>query len=122
MRVDKYLWSIRIFKSRSKATEHCKSGKVFIGEEIVKSSREVKVGEEITVRKKAVYFCYKVIALPKSRVGARLVPEYMKDITSLEELEKLEIIRMTNKFERDRGMGRPTKRDRRKIDRFKGDD
>ncbi len=117
MRVDKYLWCIRVYKTRSIATDACKENRVTINGDEVKPAREVKVGEKISVRKGAIHFAWKVVAIPKSRVGAALVPEYAADITPEEELVKLRMIR-EGENQRPRGIGRPTKRDRRDIDRF----
>lgn len=117
MRVDKYLWCIRVFKTRSKATQACRENRVTVNGEHVKPAREIKAGEEITVRKGAIHFAWKVIDTPKSRVGAALVPDYATDITPEEERTKLLMIREGHN-QRPRGVGRPTKRDRRDIDRF----
>lgn len=117
MRVDKYLWCIRVFKTRSIATDACKENRVVINGDPVKPAREVKVGENITIRKGAVHFAWKVVDFPKSRVGPALVADYATDITPEEELEKLRIIQEGHN-QRPRGVGRPTKRDRRDMDRF----
>lgn len=121
MRIDKYLWSIRIFKSRSLSTENCKSGKVKVKQENIKPSRVVKIGEVIDVKKGPIVYSFQVLDLPKSRVGAKLVELYMKEVTIPEELEKIEIMKLTNKMERQRGMGRPTKRERRALNKFRED-
>ena len=118
MRVDKYLWAVRVFKTRTLATKLCKAGKVSIAEEQVKPSREVKVNEIIVVKKGAVSFQYKVLDFPKNRVGAKLVEQYMIDCTLPEELEKLEMINLSRKEQKWHGLGRPTKKDRRNIDKF----
>jgi ribosome-associated heat shock protein Hsp15 len=117
MRVDKYLWAVRLFKTRSLATKHCREGKVSIGGKVVKASLELKGQETIEVRKGAVHFTFEVIGFPKSRVGAPLVEAFVRDITSPEELAKLEQIRAA---QRDllRPVGRPTKRDRRDWERY----
>lgn len=120
MRIDKYLWCIRVFKTRSLSTEACKSGRVTIKEAECKPAREVKIGEEIVVRKGAVRFAYRVKELPKSRVGAKLVPEYTDDITPAEELEKMEMIRLSYKETIRRKPGRPSKKDRRDLNKFFG--
>ncbi|MFM1931929.1 MAG: hypothetical protein RL226_1232 [Bacteroidota bacterium] len=117
MRVDKYLWAIRVFKTRTIATEACKDGRIVVGEDVVKPSREVKVGEKIRIRRGAVLFQWKVLALPTSRVGAALVPVYAEDITPEEEKKKMEMIRLGQE-QRPRGLGRPTKKDRRNLDDF----
>ena len=109
---------MRVYKTRSLATLQCKQDKVRMNEEPVKPSRNVKPGEFIEVRKGAVSFTFLVVAIPKNRVGAKLVPDYMEDRTSEDQLEKLEAIRLANQNERLRGLGRPTKKDRRDIDRY----
>jgi ribosome-associated heat shock protein Hsp15 len=118
MRVDKYLWCIRVYKSRTIAAEQCALGKVMIHDEPVKASRELKPGDAVTVRKGAIHFSYKVIDFPKMRVGAKLLDAYVENITSPEELKKLEMILLQQKQDRPRGLGRPTKKDRREIDYF----
>lgn len=118
MRVDKYLWAIRAFKTRTLAAQSCKAGKVSIDDEVVKPSREVKQHDIISVRKGAITFMYKVVDIPKNRVGAKLVPDYAIDCTPQEELDKLEMIKEAQKQFRWKGLGRPTKKDRRDIDKF----
>jgi ribosome-associated heat shock protein Hsp15 len=118
IRIDKYLWSVRIYATRSIATEACKKGHVIIGGIAVKPSRDVKVGEVILVRKNPVNYSYRVTALLGKRVGAKLVPDYLEDITPAEELQKLEAAHTGALFTRDRGAGRPTKKERRDIGRM----
>jgi len=120
MRVDKYLWCIRAFKTRSLATQYVKAGKVWVNDEEVKPARDVKVGHVIKVRKGAVYFEYKVLDLPKNRLGAKLVPDYMKDITAPTEMEKYKQIQEANRDMRKYQQGRPTKKDRRDLDNLFG--
>lgn len=120
VRIDKWLWAVRIFKSRSIATEECKKGHITIDGISVKPSRIPKVGDIIHVRKNPVTFSYKVIGILGKRVSAHLVPEYMEDVTPPEVLKVLEIRKQMSNFDRDRGAGRPTKKDRRDIDQFKG--
>ncbi len=117
-RIDKYLWSVRVFKTRSLATEACKKGRVKIDSQQVKPSRMVKEGDEIEVKKPPVLYTYRILGFPKSRVSAKLVPGYVKDLTPQEELDKL---KMQDDFfiRRDKGMGRPTKKERRIIDKLK---
>ena len=117
MRVDKFLWCIRAFKTRSLATNHCREGKVFMGEKTVKPAQEVHAGDVIRVRKGAVYFEWEVVDFPKSRVSAALVPDYARDITPESQRHKLEEIRAA---QRDlmRSVGRPTKRDRRDWEKY----
>ena len=115
-RVDKFLWTVRLFKTRTLAMEACKKGRVFISGMPVKPSRIVKVGEKIEISKSPVLFSYHIKDLPKSRISAKLVSGYIEDLTSPEELNKLH-----NKdvffVKRDRGTGRPTKKERRLIDK-----
>jgi ribosome-associated heat shock protein Hsp15 len=118
MRVDKYLWCIRVYKTRSIAADHCRSEKIQVNSELIKASRELKINDVITVKKGPIYFKFQVLGFPVSRVGAKLVMTYTKDVTSAEELAKLERIRLQQSFERPRGLGRPTKRDRRVLDDF----
>ena len=117
MRVDKYLWSIRLFKTRTLATDACRDGRIAIGEDVVKAARDVKVGDKISIRRGAIHFQWKVVAIPNYRVGAALVPTYAEDITSEDERRKLEMIRLGQE-QRPRGLGRPTKKDRRNWDDF----
>ncbi|PCJ82372.1 MAG: heat-shock protein Hsp15 [Bacteroidetes bacterium] len=112
MRVDKFIWAIRVIKTRSQAAKRCKEGKVSIEGVKVKPARILKLGEIVDVRKGPVYFSYKIVEFPKSRVGASLVKDYCINVTKTEELEKLEMIKLTYK-DSPRGVGRPTKRDRR---------
>ncbi len=115
IRIDKWLWSVRVYATRSLATEECKKGRITIGGVAVKPSRVVKVGETILVRKNPVTYSYRVVELLGKRVGAKLVPTYMTDITPEEELKKLDESQSGSLFTRDRGTGRPTKKDRRDI-------
>lgn len=117
MRVDKYLWAIRVYKTRSLASSQVKENKVKVNEEVVKPARSVKVGDIIELRKGAVHFTYKVTGLPNSRVGAKLVEEYSKNLTPQEELDKLEMMRL-QRVERPHGTGRPTKQERRDWEKF----
>lgn len=120
-RVDKYLWSVRIYKTRSLATEACKKGRVTISDMPVKPSRSIAEGEVISVKKPPVIYTYKVIEPIQNRVGAKLVPQFMEDITPQEELDKL---KMADDFfyKRERGAGRPTKKERRILDKLKGEE
>lgn len=118
VRLDKWLWSVRIFKTRSLAAEACKKNRIIIGDQVAKPSREVKVNDVIIVRKNPVIYTYRVKALIEKRQAAKLVPTYCEDLTSTEELDKLKV-QETVVFYRDKGTGRPTKRDRRDIDKLK---
>lgn len=118
MRIDKYLWCVRLFKTRSLATDALRNEQVRMGDRIVKASAEVRVGEVFAVRVPPVWRSWEIVALPASRVGAKLVPGLIKEVTSFADLEKLELARLAKAQHRDPGEGRPTKRDRRDMDRF----
>ena len=118
VRIDKYLWAIRVFKTRMDATDACKGGKVKIGTVNAKPSRDVQVGEVIAVRKGAVTFTYKVLQLVDHRLGAKLVPDYAENLTPESEIEKLRAPVESFFLTRDRGAGRPTKKDRREIEQI----
>lgn len=116
VRIDKYLWAIRVFKTRTEATEACKGSKVTVDGADVKPSREVKAGEVIQVRKGSVFYKYKVLAPLEKRVGAKDVPRYAENLTPQSELDKLHAPVETFFIRRDRGAGRPTKKERREMD------
>ena len=113
VRIDKYLWSIRVYKTRSEATDACKGGKVRLNGADIKPSRSVKVGDTIVARKGVVSYTYKVVALIDKRQSAKSVPIYAENLTPQEELDKLRAPVETFFLKRDRGAGRPTKKDRR---------
>ncbi len=119
IRIDKWLWAVRLFKTRSQAGEACKGGKVKIGGQSAKASREVKVDEIIEIQLQHIKRKVKVIKIVKNRVAAKLVPDLLQDLTPTEEYEKLEMMRFLNTEKRDRGIGRPTKKDRRTISKLK---
>ena len=116
VRIDKYLWSIRVYKTRSEATDACKGGKIRLNGGDVKPSKTVKVGDVLVARKGPVTYTYKVLQLVDKRQGARLVPVYAENLTPQEELDKLRAPVETFFLKRDRGAGRPTKKDRRQMD------
>ncbi len=118
VRIDKFLWSIRVYKTRSEAADACKSGKVEINGSEAKASRPVKTGDIVSVRKGSVHFSYRVLVPVGNRQGAKLVPEFAENITPQEELDKLNAPFETIYIRRDRGTGRPTKKERRDIDRL----
>ena len=117
-RLDKYIWSVRLFKTRTLAANECKKNHVLVNNEVCKPSKNVKPNDVITIKKSGVLFQYKVLAEIEKRVGAKLVADYMKDITSVEEVEKFKTIQLAQKVYRQNGLGRPTKKDRREIDKF----
>ena len=116
IRLDKYLWAVRIFKTRSDAADAVRNNKVTVNGSYAKPSREVKLGDVIAVRKQQVTYSYKVLDLVSSRQPAKNVPLYCLDITPQEELAKLDAPRETIFVFRDRGTGRPTKKERRELD------
>ncbi len=114
-RLDKWLWSVRVFKTRPLATAACRAGKVLIGELEAKPGRDVHVGETVTVRIGVITRTLKVVALPRSRVAAKLLPEFMTDLTPPAEYERAKQAGIEHMLARQRGMGRPTKKDRRDM-------
>lgn len=119
-RLDKWLWSVRVFKTRPLATAACRAGKVLIGELEAKSGRDVHVGEIVTVRAGVVTRTLKVTGLPRSRVAAKQLPEFMTDLTPAAEYERAKQAGIEHLLARERGKGRPTKKDRRKMGRLFG--
>ena len=119
IRIDKWLWSVRLFKTRSQATVACKGGKVKIEGMVVKPSREVKLEDIIQVQSGGFSKTVKVIGLLKNRVSAKLAVEYVEDITPEEEIAKRLMLKDVNYERRERGIGRPTKKQRRLIERLK---
>ena len=120
IRVDKWLWAVRIFKTRSQATEACRRGRIVIDEQPVKPSRVLKINDVIKVKKPPVVYSYRVSGLLAKRLSARLVKDYVEDITPEQELEKLRM-RDTFFISRDKGRGRPTKKERRSMDKLRGE-
>lgn len=116
VRIDKYLWSIRVYKTRTEATTACNGGKVRLNGADTKPSKPVKVGDTIVVRKGPVTYTFKVLQLIDKRQGAKLVPQYAENLTPEEEMAKLHAPVETFFLKRDRGAGRPTKKDRRQMD------
>ena len=119
-RIDKWLWAARIFKTRSIAVDAIKNGRVTIGGMNVKPSRRVKVGEVINVRKPPVTYSFKILKTIEQRVGAKLIPEIYENVTPPDQYELLEMNRISGFIDRQRGTGRPTKKDRRALDEFVG--
>lgn len=117
-RLDKYVWAVRLAKTRSKATEEISKGKIRLNGEDCKPSKEVKAGDEINVSRHTATFSYKVIQLLTNRVGPKLVDQYIIDITPEEEVEKLKLFQVAQKGYRAYGTGKPSKKDRRDLDDF----
>lgn len=119
VRIDKWLWAVRIFKTRTIATDACKKGRVTMDDGvIVKPSRMIKVGDVVNVRKPPVTYSFRVLALTENRLGAKLVPEYMENITPQSQLDLLEIVKINGFIDRRKGLGRPTKREGRELAKF----
>lgn len=118
VRVDKWLWAVRLYKTRSLAAEACKKGKVTCNGQTLKPSHVVKVGEIYQVKRSPIVCSYKVLALAHNRMGAKLVPDFMLDVTTPDQLELLELARLAQASGRARGTGRPTKKERRELDMF----
>jgi ribosome-associated heat shock protein Hsp15 len=116
VRLDKWLWAVRVFKTRSDAADACRTNRVLVNDSYAKPSREVKVGDVISVKKMPVVYQYRVVELVSSRQPAKNVPLYSADITPQSELDKLNVPRETIFIVRDRGTGRPTKKERRELD------
>lgn len=113
---------MRIYKTRSIATDACKKGRITMNGVELKPSRTFSVGDKFSVRKGPITYTYQVLQLSENRLGAKLVPDYLRDITSPDQLELLELARLAGQNGRDRGTGRPTKKDRRDIEQFISDD
>lgn len=117
-RIDKFIWAVRLFKTRSLAANQCKTNKVLVNDEAVKPAKEVKVGDVVSIRKNGAVFSYKILDLLEKRVGAKLVADYIVDITPTEEIEKYKIFQASQSSYRNNGMGKPTTKDRRALEKF----
>lgn len=118
VRIDKWMWATRIFKTRTIAVEACKKGRVMINNVTVKPARMIKVGEVLQVRKPPVVYSFKVLELTDKRMGAKLVSQYLENVTTADQLEILELQKIGGFINRARGTGRPTKKERRDLDEF----
>jgi ribosome-associated heat shock protein Hsp15 len=122
VRIDKWLWATRIFKTRSIAADACKKNRVSVGDVQVKASRMIKPGDVVSVRKPPITFSFRVLDVTANRMGAKLVSRYLENITPPEQYEIMEMNKISGFVDRARGLGRPTKKDRRELDDFKGED
>ena len=120
-RIDKWLWAMRVFKTRTIATEACKKGRVMMGGVAVKPSRSIKEGDVIDVRKPPVTYTFRVKAVTGNRLGAKLVPDYLENITPQSQYDLLEMTKISGFVDRRKGLGRPTKREGRKLSEFRED-
>ena len=118
VRIDKWLWAVRLFKTRTLAAEACKKGKVIIQNVQVKPSRNVKVGDVVCIKRNPILFSFKVIALAENRMNAKLVAGFMENVTAADQLKLIELAKLAGQSGRDRGTGRPTKKERRDIEEF----
>lgn len=117
-RLDKWLWAARIYKTRTLAADACKNGRISINGTLAKPSRSVKIGDEVSVKKSPITYTFRVKQAIEKRVGARLIPDVLENITAPEQYELLEMSRISGFVGRARGTGRPTKKDRRALDEF----
>ena len=122
MRIDKFLWCVRFYKTRSIAADEIKKNRVSVANNVVKSSKEVNPGDVIKIRKNQIDYQIKVLEIPKSRLGAKLVPLHIEDKTDKEQYEILKLRKLTQDYYRGKGEGRPTKKDRRDMDEYEGGD
>jgi ribosome-associated heat shock protein Hsp15 len=118
IRIDKFIWAVRFYKTRSIGSEAVKSGQVLLNDAEVKPAQTIKVGDEIKVKRNPIWRTYKIKKLLKNRVSAKLVENYIDEITPESEIEKLELMKLMPGFDRQKGAGRPTKKERRTIDKF----
>lgn len=118
VRIDKWLWATRIFKTRTIAADACKKGRVTINGQNVKPSHSIRVGQVIDVRKPPVTYSFEVLGLIQNRVGAKLVPNYLKNVTRRDQLELLEMVKIGGFVDRQKGLGRPTKKEGRELAQF----
>ncbi len=117
-RIDKWLWAVRVFKTRTLAADACKKGRITMSGSPIKPSRIIKPGDVIEVRKSPITYSFKVLQAIENRVGAKLVPEVMENVTPPAQYELLEMSRISGFIDRARGTGRPTKKDRRSLEEF----
>ncbi|MDE5871254.1 MAG: RNA-binding S4 domain-containing protein [Muribaculaceae bacterium] len=121
VRIDKWLWAMRVFKTRTIATDACRKGRVMMGGMPVKPSRTIKEGDVIEVRKPPITYTFRVKATTQNRLGAKLVPDYLENLTPQSQYDLLEMTKISGFVDRRKGLGRPTKRDSREMSRFKED-
>lgn len=118
-RIDKWLWAMRVFKTRTIATDACKKGRVTMNGTALKPSRNIKVGDIVDVRKPPITYTFRVLALAENRLGAKLVPDHLENLTPQSQYELLEMTRISGFVDRRKGLGRPTKRDAREMASFR---
>jgi ribosome-associated heat shock protein Hsp15 len=118
VRIDKWLWAVRLFKTRTQAADACKKGKVIIHNVPVKPSRNVKAGDVVSIKRNPFLFSFKVLALAENRMNAKLVIDFVENVTTADQLELIELAKLGGRMGRDRGTGRPTKKERRELEDF----
>lgn len=118
VRIDKWMWAVRLFKTRTIAADACKKGRVMMGGTNVKASKMIRLNDVIQIKRPPVVYSFKVIGLTENRMGAKLVPEFMENVTSPEQLQILELSKYNTSGRRDRGTGRPTKKERRDLEEY----
>lgn len=118
VRIDKWLWAVRLFKTRTLAAEACKKGKVIIKNIQVKPSRNVKIGDVVSIKRNPFLFSFEVLALSENRMNAKLVVDFMKNVTTADQLELIELAKLAGNTGRDPRTGRPTKKERRDLEDF----
>jgi len=117
-RIDKFIWAVRLFKTRSMASNQCKTNKVLVNNEPIKPAKEVKIGDRVSIKRQGAIFSYEVVDLLEKRVGAKLVENYIRDITPIEEIEKHKVYQAAQSSYRNNGMGKPTTKERRALEEF----
>ncbi len=122
MRIDKYLWTVRYYKTRNQAADACKKGHISSNDIKVKPSKEIFIGDKLIVRKNQINYQLEVLDIPKNRVGAKIVDLYRKDTTPVEAFEQKELLQYSKSYYRKKGTGRPTKKDRRDIEGYRDDE
>ncbi len=118
IRIDKFLWAVRLYKTRSVSANAIKDDQVFLNENLVKPAQAVKVGDVVRIKRNPIWRSYQVKELLKNRVGAKLVENYIVEVTPQEEIDKLEMIKLMPGYDRKKGLGRPTKKERRDLNKF----
>ena len=121
IRIDKWLWAVRLFKTRSLAAEACKKGKIIVQNRPVKPSKNIAIGDIIQIRRNPIVYSFEVLNVSQNRMGAKLVPQFMAHVTTPDQLALLEILKLEEKNKRTKGLGRPTKKERRDLDEFVDD-
>ena len=117
-RIDKFIWAVRLFKTRSMASNQCKTNKVLVNNEPIKPAKEVKIGDRVSIKRQGAIFSYEVVDLLEKRVGAKLVENYIRDITPIEEIEKYKVYQAAQSSYRNNGMGKPNTKERRALEEF----